>query len=133
MTLNRLNFAKLCHYTLYGITFISLFVLCYFLYMDEAIEKSKEGATTLIRRSEERKLEIPTLTVCPKPGFKPSVSQKYNLSHPARFLFLSEAKRDIFGTQKTLQGVQNKKFVQLIYYKIVIALTDLHTLQERAH
>ena len=87
--------------------------------MDEAIQKSKKRATTVIRSSEERKLEIPTLTVCPKPGFKPSMSEKYNLSHPARFLFLSEAKRDIFGTQKTLQGVQNKKFFQ---YCFIISL-----------
>ena len=80
--------------------------------MDEAIQKSKKRATTVIRSSEERKLEIPTLTVCPKPGFKPSVSKKYNLSHPARYLFLSEEKRDIFSTKKTIQGVQNKKFTQ---------------------
>ena len=125
MTVKWLDLAKLCHYALHGITFICLFVLCYFLYMDEAIEKSKEGATTLIRRSEERKLEIPTLTVCPKPGFKPSMSEKYNLSHPARFLFLSEAKRDIFSTQKTIQGVQNKKFVQHCFIKSLNIVHDL--------
>ena len=79
--------------------------------MDEAIEKSKERATTLIRSSKEYEYEIPTLTICPQPGFKPSTSKKYNLSHPARFLFLSEEKRDIFSTQKTIQGVQNRKFV----------------------
>ena len=111
MTVKWVDVAKLCHYALCGITFISLFVLCYFLYMDEAIEKSKKRATTLIRSFDERELEIPTLTICPQPGFKPSTSKKYNLSHPARFLFLSEEKRDIFSTQKTIQGVQNTKFV----------------------
>ena len=76
--------AKLCHYILYGITFTSLLVLCYFLYMDEAIKQSKIRATTLIKRPEEYELELPTITICPEPGFKPSISQMYNLSKPAR-------------------------------------------------
>ena len=125
MKVQWLDFAKLCHYLLYGITFIFLFVLCYFLYMDEAIEKSKERATTLIRSSKEYEYEIPTLTICPQPGFKPSTSKKYNLSHPARFLFLSEAKRDIFSTQKTIQGVQNKKFVQHCFINSLNIVPDL--------
>ena len=98
--------AKLCHYILYGITFTSLLVLCYFLYMDEAIKQSKIRATTLIKRPEEYELELPTITICPEPGFKPSISQMYNLSKPARLLFWYKEASDGFSTNKTIQGVQ---------------------------
>ena len=55
--------------------------------MNEAIEESKIGATTMIKRSETLPLESPTIIVCPEPNFKPSMSRKYNLSNPARDLF----------------------------------------------
>ena len=79
--MDSLKWAKLCHYLLYGIAFISLFFSCYFLYMNEAIEKSKIGATTMIKRSENLPYETPTIIVCPKPHFKPSMYGKYNLSN----------------------------------------------------
>ena len=118
MTEKWLNCVKLCHYALYGITFISLLVLCYFPYMDEAIKESKIRATTLIKRPEEYELELPTITICPEPGFKPSITQTYNLSNPARHIFWYEKATDVFSTEKTIQGVQNKKYV-LEYISIV--------------
>ena len=118
MVIKRLDCIKLCHYALYGITFLSLFVLCYFLYMQEAIEQSKERANTLIKRSEEYELEVPTITICPEPGFKPSITQTYNLSNPARHIFWYEKATDVFSTEKTIQGVQNKKYV-LEYISLV--------------
>ena len=114
--------AKLCHYFLYGITFTSLLVLCYFLYMDEAIKQSKIRATTLIKRPEEYELELPTITICPEPGFKPSISQMYNLSKPARLLFWYKEASDGFSTNKTIQGVQNKKHIQEIILPISLNL-----------
>ena len=122
MTLKRLVIVKLCHYALCGITFISLFVLCYFLYMDEAIKQSKIRATTLIKRPEEYELELPTITICPEPGFKPSISQMYNLSKPARLLFWYKEASDGFSTNKTIQGVQNKKHIQEIILLISLNL-----------
>ena len=93
--------------------------------MDEAIEKTKKRATTVIKSSDERELEIPTVTICPKPGFKPSISEKYNLSNPARYLFLYEDNRDIFSTQKTIKGVQNKKFGTYCIIKSPNIVSDL--------
>ena len=110
--------AMLCHYILYGITFTSLLVLCYFLYMDEAIKQSKIRATTLIKRPEEYELELPTITICPEPGFKPSISQMYNLSKPARLLFWYKEASHGFITNKTIQGVQNKKPIQEIILQL---------------
>ena len=106
MTVKWLDVVKLCHYALCGIVFISLFVLCYFLYMDEAIEKSKKKATTTIRRSEERDFEIPTLIICPESGFKPSISKKYNLSNPARYMFNFED-NSIRGYVKQVHNFDN--------------------------
>ena len=56
-----LKWAKFCHYILYGITFISLLFSCYFLYINEAIEKSKIGAMTVTKRSENLPYESPTI------------------------------------------------------------------------
>ena len=122
MTEKWLNCLKLCHYALYGITFISLLVLCYFLYMDEAIKESKIRATTLIKRPEEYELELPTITICPEPGFKPSISEMYNLSKPARLLFWYKEASNGFSTNKTIQGVQNKKHIQEIILLISLNL-----------
>ena len=85
--MDSLKWAKFCHYMLYGIAFISLFFSCYFLYMNEAIDESKIGATTMIKRSENLPYEAPTIIVCPEPRFKPSRSRKYNLNDPARDFF----------------------------------------------
>ena len=87
MIVKSLYFIKFCHYTLKWVAFISLFILCHFLYMDEAIEKFKIKATTETKRDEERQFDIPSLTICAEPGFKPSISKKHNLSIPTRYLF----------------------------------------------
>ena len=55
--------------------------------MDEAIEKFKIKATTETKRDEERQFDVPSLTICAEPGFKPSISKKHNLSIPTRYLF----------------------------------------------
>ena len=85
--MESLKWVKFCHYIFYGFAFISLFFSCYFLFMNEAIEKSKSGATTLIKRSENQPYESPTIIACTLSNFKPSVSRKYNLTTPARNIF----------------------------------------------
>ena len=102
---NYLKFLKFCHYALYCITFICLLVSCYFLYMHEAILKSRTGAMTIIKRSEERQFEAPSLIICPEPGFKPSVTEKYNLTNAPRYVFRFEKVWETFHTQQTMQGV----------------------------
>ena len=85
--ISRLSLAKLCQYVLYCITFIGLLVSCYFLYMEEAIEKSSKKATTVTKRSGHHPYEAPSIIVCATPPFKASVSRKYNLSQPIRRYF----------------------------------------------
>ena len=55
--------------------------------MKEAIEKYQRGATTVTKRSTNIDFEIPALTICANPPFKPSVSKLYNLEFPTRDLF----------------------------------------------
>ena len=88
MNMNCLKSLKFCHYILYGIAFVGLLFSCHFLYMNEAIEESKIGARALTKRSESIPYESPTIIVCPEPGFKPSISKKYNLNITTRDLFL---------------------------------------------
>ena len=85
--------------------FISLLVSCYFLYMDEAIKKSKMKATTVTKRSEEYQFETPSITICPEPGFKPSVTQKYNLSLPTRHIFFEDMESDTLQSKQSVQGI----------------------------
>ena len=78
---------KLCQYVLYCVTFLSLLIPCYFIYMKEAIQKAQSGATTVIQRSVNMQYEAPTIIICPEPGYKKSIFEKYNLSVPARRIF----------------------------------------------
>ena len=57
--------------------------------MNDAINNSKEGATTVTKRSEALEIELPSLIFCPKPPFKQSVSNQYNLSIPVRDIFFN--------------------------------------------
>ena len=38
--------------------------------MNEAIEKSNAGATTVTKQSEKFPYEIPSIIICPEPGYK---------------------------------------------------------------
>ena len=75
--------------------------------MDEAVKKSEMKATTVTKRSEEYEFETPSITICPEPGFKPSVTQKYNLSIPTRYIFThsKEIERDTLQSKQTVQGI----------------------------
>ena len=77
--------------------------------MHEAILKSRTRAMTIIKRSEERQFEAPSLIICPEPGFKPSIPKKYNLSVPTRYVFTRVNESIIVQNKKTIQGVQKKK------------------------
>ena len=94
-----LELAKICHYALYFISFIGLLVPCYFLYMNDAIKKSEEGATSVTKRSKCFPFEVPTIIICAEPGFKPSVSKKYNLDEPPRFIFNNVKGTNIIGNR----------------------------------
>ena len=87
MTLNCLRILKFCHYVIYYITFIGLFVLCYFLYIKEAVEKSSGRATTVIKLSENIPYEAPSILICPEPSYKRFIIEKYNLTKSTRMGF----------------------------------------------
>ena len=87
----KLELAKVCHHALYLVSFISLLIPCYFLYMQEAIKDSEQKATTVTQRSEPHASETPVIIICPQPNFKPSISSKFNMSFPDRDLFVSVA------------------------------------------
>ena len=106
MTVNRLKFAKVCQHALYFVSFVGLFFLCFDLYMIGAIKKSQRKATTVTKRSEHGQYEAPSITICPMPAFKPSISAEYNLSNPIRNNFIPWSRdhkdTEIFGN-KTVQ------------------------------
>ena len=58
--------------------------------MNDAINKSKNKATTVTKRSIPLETELPSLILCPKPSFKQSVSNQYNLSIPVRDIFVNQ-------------------------------------------
>ena len=116
---------KCCQFTINCVIFFSLLVSCYFLYMDDAIEKSKRKATTFTKRSESIEFEVPAIIICPEPPFKQSVSEKYNLSVPARFVFRLDKSfnnvNDIFGN-KTIQYLHEEfsyaKDLNFVYHGV---------------
>ena len=85
MVCTSLNLAKFCHYTMYVITFSTLTVSCYILYLEQAIEEAKREATILTKRSESLEVETPSITICPKPAFKEFANTEYDV--PMRVLF----------------------------------------------
>ena len=89
MCMRHSKFAKFCQYTLYFVAFMSLLVSCYYIYMIEAIEKTKSKSTTVIKESVPLSFEAPSFTICAEPPFKPSESKKYDLKHPVRDYFES--------------------------------------------
>ena len=89
MKVNSMELAKFCHYLLYFLSFLGLLIPCYVFFMNDAINESKEGATTVTKRSEALEIELPSLIFCPKPSFKQSVSNQYNLSIPVRDIFFN--------------------------------------------
>ena len=87
MTINCPKFQTFCQYALNLIVFVLLFAMCYNFYMKEAIEKFRLGATTVTKRSDYLPYEAPSLIICPEPGFKQSVFERYNMTLPARYVF----------------------------------------------
>ena len=86
MACTTLHLAMFCHYTMYVITFSTLTVSCYILYLEQAIEEAKREATILTKRSESLEVETPSITICPKPAFKEFVhNAEYDV--PMRVLF----------------------------------------------
>ena len=59
----------------------------YFAILFKILSLYCEGAITETRRSVHRELEYPSLTICPNPPFKPSVSRHYKFTFPIRDLF----------------------------------------------
>ena len=90
MSIEIPKFQKVSQYSLNFISFTILFILCYFLYMQDAIEKFKLGASIVTKRSELLPYEAPSIIICPEPGFKQSIFKKYNLTTPAQFVFHDE-------------------------------------------
>ena len=105
--INGLKLAKYCHYFLYLITFVVLFVVCHIFYIKDAIEESQMEAKSITKRSMDLEFEPPAITICPKPAFKPSISRLFNLSTPVRSLFL--------GTGDPLYKPKNITDVQELY------------------
>ena len=54
--------------------------------MNEAIEKSNAGATTVTKQSEKCPYEIPSIIICPEPGYKQTLLKQYNMT-PAKLLY----------------------------------------------
>ena len=55
--------------------------------MNEAIEKSNARATTVIKQSEKFPYEVPSVVICPEPGFKPSLLKSYNTTSRKLFFY----------------------------------------------
>ena len=56
-----------------GILFIILLIFFYFLFMEPALQKFKDGATTIVQSQEKNvQPDPPVLVICPDPPFKPS-------------------------------------------------------------
>ena len=87
MKVNSMDIAKFCHYLLYFLSFFGLLVPCYVYFMNDAINESKNRATTVTKRLKALEIELPSLILCPKPSFKQSVFNQYNLSIPVRDIF----------------------------------------------
>ena len=87
MKVNSMELAKYCHYLLHFLSFLGLLIPCYIFFMNDAINKSKNKATTVTKRSIPLETELPSLILCPKPSFKQSVSNQYNLSIPVRDIY----------------------------------------------
>ena len=54
--------------------------------MNEAIEKSRARETTVTKQSENFPYEVPSILVCPEPGFKQSLLKYYNLTSGVNYL-----------------------------------------------
>ena len=57
-----------------GILFIILLIFFYFLFMEPALQKFTDGATTIVQSQEKNvQPDPPVLVICPDPPFKPSL------------------------------------------------------------
>ena len=101
--MNSMEKAKICQKLLNFVIFVSLGVICYFYLMEEAIKKSKKGATTITSRIEQNGFENPAILICPHPGFKPLLSQK--LKYATKDLFRYETSDNHFFDNKTVPQV----------------------------
>ena len=95
--------------------------------MNEAIEESKIGARALTKRFESIPYESPTMIVCPEPGFKPSISKKYNLNITARDLFLPWMGDKV---SNVIKEKFNNKRVKKLYEEFTYGNDDLLFLYE---
>ena len=115
---------KYCRNATHLIAFIGLLIPCYFLYMEDAIQKSKDRATTVTRQSQQEEYEVPTITICADPIVKKSVTKKYPLHQPPRFVF-NDVGGQIFFENRTVQEVWDE-FTYSKDFNIIYDGVDLH-------
>ena len=71
---------------------------------------------TVTKRSKPIQIEPPTITVCPNPGFKPSMSKLYNLSTSFREILIN---RQLLKNQKKKLNLLYKRNVEELYNDFV--------------
>ena len=92
--------------------------------MQDAIQKSKERATTVTKQSQQKEYEVPTITICADPIVKFSVVKKYPLHQPPRFVF-NNIRGQIFFESRKVQEVW-EEFTYLKDFNIIYDGVDLH-------
>ena len=75
--------------------------------MIDAIQEFERKAITLTKRSEPHEYEPPSVMVCPIPGYKPSISKKYNISIPPGDIFINEHWHKYESLEKKLFYTRN--------------------------
>ena len=108
--MNNREKAKIFQSSVNFIVFVILGVICYYYLIEDAIKKSKKGATTITSRQEHSGFEYPAIIICQYPGFKPSLSKV--LKYTAKDLFISETSDKHFFGNKTVPQV----FEEYTYY-----------------
>ena len=136
MKVNSMDIAKFCHYLLHFLSFFGLLVPCYVYFMNDAINESKNRATTVTKRLKALEIELPSLIFCPKSPFKQSVAKQYNLKVPVRDIFINPRWPHVenWGMKSLLERNVKELYEELHYneklgmawHGIVLCCSKLH-------
>ena len=97
------------------IVFLILFVLFYIYYLTPIIDQYRKKLTNTAKHDEKVSetdkgvIELPAITMCFKPKFKPSIFEKYNITEDVFF----QDKYPNVTAKKTIK-------VQLLYYNSIL-------------
>ena len=112
--------------------FVVLLVTFYSFYLKSQVEEFLKGSTTFTSRYEKiRKMQVPNLLLCMKPGFKRSVMKKFNYNFDEVYIFYDEKESYVKHNLTIWEAYQELSYKYIDDFEIRSGVDNWHNGSEK--